>query len=291
LETTFTTETGKVTLTDAMAFADGERGHDVGLDAPHELLRSVKGLSGRVKLRMELAPRPEYGLVKPLMRLDDAGRARTLGGSGRVALRSGVALTMADSTIRATFTVAACEVTGFALRWAPPELRDPLPPTRPNAVAERIEETAEAWRSWEAEHDIYGGRIGSSCGKLTRAEGPDIPTDRRDRRGTHHLPAGDGGRRAQLGLPLRLDPRLQHDDRGPIHRRVPRGVEKFVSFMTSSAGGRAGEAHYRSCTASAANITSRSLSSAICVVGATRGRYAWATAPGSRCSSTSTASS
>ena len=165
LETTFTTETGKVTLTDAMAFADGERGHDVGLDAPHELLRSVKGLSGRVKLRMELAPRPEYGLVKPLMRLDDAGRARTFGGSGRVALRSGVALTMADSTIRATFTVAACEVTGFALRWAPPELRDPLPPTRPNAVAERIEETAEAWRSWEAEHDIYGGRIGSSCGK------------------------------------------------------------------------------------------------------------------------------
>jgi len=71
----------------------------------------------------------------------------------------------------------------------------------------------------------------------------------------------------------------------------PEGVEKFVSFMTSSAGGRAGEAHYRSCTASAANITSRSLSSAICVVGATRGRYAWATAPGSRCSSTSTASS
>jgi hypothetical protein len=169
LETTFTTETGKVTLTDAMAFADGERGHDVGLDAPHELLRSVKGLSGRVKLRMELAPRPEYGLVKRTGKAAHAARrrrpGRTFGGSGRVALRSGVALTMADSTIRATFTVAACEVTGFALRWAPPELRDPLPPTRPNAVAERIEETAEAWRSWEAEHDIYGGRIGSSCGK------------------------------------------------------------------------------------------------------------------------------
>src|SRR5512133_3176033 len=53
LETTFTTATGKVTLTDAMAFAEGKRGHDVGLDAPHELLRSVKGLSGEVELRME----------------------------------------------------------------------------------------------------------------------------------------------------------------------------------------------------------------------------------------------
>ena len=30
-----------------MAFAEGQRGHDLGFDAPHELLRSVEGLSGR----------------------------------------------------------------------------------------------------------------------------------------------------------------------------------------------------------------------------------------------------
>src|ERR687894_3079089 len=69
VETTFTTDTGRVTLTDAMAFAEGQRGHDLGYDAPHELIRSVEGVSGEVELELELAPRPQYGLIKPLVRI------------------------------------------------------------------------------------------------------------------------------------------------------------------------------------------------------------------------------
>jgi alpha,alpha-trehalase len=240
LETTFATETGKVTLTDAMAFVDGQRGHDVGLDAPHELLRSVKGLSGEVELRMELAPRPEYGLVKPLMRLDDAG-ARTFGGSGRVALRSSVALTMADSTIGAAFTVAAGEVAGFALRWAPPELRDPPPPTSPNDVGERVEETVEAWRSWEREHDIY--------------EGPHKELVRQSSRvlkGLTYRPTGAIVAAPTTSLPETVGGERNWDYRFAWIRdssmtiealyigACPEEVEEFVSFMTSSAGGRAG---------------------------------------------------
>src|SRR3712207_270354 len=76
VETTFTTDTGTVRLTDAMVFAEGQRGHDLGYDAPHELVRSVEGVSGEVDLVLDLAPRPEYGLIKPLIRLDDGG-ART----------------------------------------------------------------------------------------------------------------------------------------------------------------------------------------------------------------------
>ena len=41
-----------------------------------------------------------------------------------------------------------------------------------------------------------------------RDQGPDLHADRRDRRRAHHLAAGDPGRRAQLGLPLHVDPRL-----------------------------------------------------------------------------------
>ena len=51
IETVFTTDIGQVRLTDAMAFAEGQRGHDLGSDAPHELLRSVEGLSGAGKRR------------------------------------------------------------------------------------------------------------------------------------------------------------------------------------------------------------------------------------------------
>src|SRR5918994_3646154 len=64
IETTFTTDTGMVRLIDVMAAAEGQRGHDLGFDAPHELLRSVEGVDGAVMMVMELAPRPEYGLIR-----------------------------------------------------------------------------------------------------------------------------------------------------------------------------------------------------------------------------------
>src|SRR5215211_7844263 len=66
IETTFTTDTGSVRLLDAMAFAEGQRGHELGFDTPHEVLRAVEGISGQVELQMELSPRGEYGLVRPL---------------------------------------------------------------------------------------------------------------------------------------------------------------------------------------------------------------------------------
>src|SRR5919197_548637 len=112
IETTFTTDTGTVRLRDAMSFADGQRGHDLGYDAPHELLRGVEGVDGEVELTLELAPRPEYGLSMPLE--------------------------VADSTMRAAFMVRAGERIGFALRWASPEDRAAPEPTTAERVAERI---------------------------------------------------------------------------------------------------------------------------------------------------------
>src|SRR5215211_2692827 len=50
IETTFTTQAGTVRLLDAMAFTEGQRGHELGFDAPHEVLRVVEGVSGRVEL-------------------------------------------------------------------------------------------------------------------------------------------------------------------------------------------------------------------------------------------------
>src|SRR5215211_2366780 len=121
IETTFTTDTGSVRLRDAMAFPDGQRGHDLGFDAPHEVLRGVEGIDGEVELIMELAPRPEYGLITPLIRLEDGG-ARTFG-SGRISVRSSVPLEIADATMRAAFTVRDGAQVGFSLRWASAEDR------------------------------------------------------------------------------------------------------------------------------------------------------------------------
>src|SRR5919199_2409280 len=120
IETTFTTEGGSVRLLDALAFAEGQRGHDLGFDAPHELLRSVEGVDGSVELALELAPRPEYGLVKPLFREEEGG-GRTFGGVGRVAVQASVPVEIDDATMRARFTLRAGEIAACALRWGPAE--------------------------------------------------------------------------------------------------------------------------------------------------------------------------
>src|SRR3954470_9815009 len=120
VETTFTTEMGRVRLTDALAFADGQRGHDLGHDAPHELLRRVEVLEGRVDMVMELVPRPEYGLVKPLLRRTEDG-VRSFGGPNQFGMRASVPLAVDGADVRALFAGAAA----FALRWGATEL--PLP--------------------------------------------------------------------------------------------------------------------------------------------------------------------
>src|SRR5919199_3059404 len=120
IETTFTTACGVVRLRDAMAFAPGQRGHDLGHDAPHEVLRSVEGVAGSVELEMELVPRPEYGLVRPLVRVVDGG-AKTFGGPNRVEVSSAVPLELRDAGLHSRFSVREGQRLGFSVVWAAPE--------------------------------------------------------------------------------------------------------------------------------------------------------------------------
>jgi GH15 family glucan-1,4-alpha-glucosidase len=158
LETELTTPTGTVRLRDALVFPEGQRGHDIGVGAPHELLRSVEGVTGSVDLVLELAPRPEYGLVRPLFRKTDDG-GRTFGGPNQVAIRAGVPTEVEEGTMRAVFTVREGDPIGFSLRWIPPDAREAPAATPPEEVASRIEATVDTWRSWESEHSIYDGRF------------------------------------------------------------------------------------------------------------------------------------
>jgi GH15 family glucan-1,4-alpha-glucosidase len=240
IETTFTTETGRVRLTDAMAFAEGQRGHDLGFDAPHEVLRSVEGAEGSVDLVMELAPRPEFGLYRPLVRLLDDG-ARTFGGTSPLRMRAGIPLEVDDeSTIRAVFTVAEAESPGFALRWLPVDAQEPPEPTAAAEVAARVADTAEAWRSWEAVHDIYRG----AYRELVRHSA-------RVLKGLTYRPTGAIVAAPTTSLPETVGGERNWDYRFSWIRDSSLTIEalyigacsdeaeEFVSFMTSAAGGRA----------------------------------------------------
>src|SRR5919106_956335 len=220
----------------------GQRGHDLGYGAPHEVLRSVEGISGSVELVMELAARPEFGLYRPLIRLLDDG-ARTFGGTAPLRLRAGVPLEVdGEATIRAAFTVAAEEEVGFALRLLPVEEQPPPEPTAPGEVAARVGDTVAAWQSWEAEHDIY--------------EGPHKELVRHSARvlkGLTYRPTGAIVAAPTTSLPETVGGERNWDYRFSWIRdssltiealyigACPDEAEEFVSFMTSSAGGRAGE--------------------------------------------------
>jgi alpha,alpha-trehalase len=241
LETVFKTDRGSVRLTDAMAFAPGQRHHDLGFDAPHEVLRSVEGISGEVELVMELAPRPEYGLVRPLFRHEEGG-GRTFGGPNRLAVRTGVPTTLKDATMTAAFSVAEGDEVGFALRWAPVEHRDAVQATAPGNVATRIRDTVEGWTSWEAEHDIYDGPHRD----LVRFSA-------RVLKGLTYRPTGAIVAAPTTSLPETVGGERNWDYRYSWIRdssltlealyigACPDEADEFVSFMTSSAGGRAGE--------------------------------------------------
>jgi len=240
VETVFATDTGRVRLRDAMAFAEGQREHELGHDAPHELLRGLQGLSGTVELVMELAPRPEYGLVKPLVRLEEGG-ARTFGAC-RLAVRCDVALEVQDSTLRAAFAVAEGERLGFSMRWAPPEQRAAHEPTPAVDVPDRIEDSAEAWCSWEAVHDIYQG-----------PHRDHVRLSSRVLKGLTYRPTGAIVAAPTTSLPETVGGERNWDYRYSWIRDASLTVEalyigtcsneaeEFISFMTSSAGGRAAE--------------------------------------------------
>jgi GH15 family glucan-1,4-alpha-glucosidase len=241
IETTFTTDTGSVRLLDAMAFGEGERKHELGLAAPHEVLRAVEGISGRTQLEMELAPRPEYGLVRPLFRQQDRG-GRTFGGPNRIAVRAGAPVKVRDATMRASFEVDQGETVGFSLRWYPPEEANPASATDPTQVLQRIGDVIEAWRSWEAEHDIYEG----PHKELVRASA-------RVLKGLTYRPTGAIIAAPTTSLPESVGGERNWDYRFSWIRdssltlealyiaACPDEAEEFVSFMTSSAGGHAGE--------------------------------------------------
>jgi GH15 family glucan-1,4-alpha-glucosidase len=159
-----------------------------------------------------------------------------------VSVRSAVPLEVADSTMRATFTVGEGEQLGFSVRSAEAESREAPQPTSSAAVAARIEDTTEGWRSWEAEHDIY--------------EGPHrelVRMSSRVLKGLSYRPTGAIVAAPTTSLPETVGGERNWDYRFSWIRDSSLTIEalyigtcsdeaeEFVSFMTSSAGGRAGE--------------------------------------------------
>src|SRR6266705_3442879 len=75
LETTYRTAAGTAILTDAMAVGRNDRGHDLGAGSPGVLLRSLACTDGEMDIEVSYAPRPEYGLIHPILETVPGGLA------------------------------------------------------------------------------------------------------------------------------------------------------------------------------------------------------------------------
>ncbi len=156
LETTFHTPTGAVAITDALAMGDGNRGHQLGRDAPHLLLRRATCLEGEVDLDLEYVPRPEYGLVHPL--LDDVdGGLTAIGGADVLVLSAPMPLTLDESSASGQLHLRRGESAGFALHHRKRAETGSAKVWSQSEIGARLEDTVSAWESWSELHQAYEG--------------------------------------------------------------------------------------------------------------------------------------
>jgi len=155
LETTFTTGGGTAVLTDAMAVGRNERGHDLGAGSPGVLLRRLVCTAGEMDIEVSYAPRPEYGLIHPILEAVPGGVAAR-GGAGRLLLSAPVAFGIDGASATAHVHLAAGQEASFALAHGQAG-EPPLPGWDSEAITARLEDTLAGWRSWSAIHQTYEG--------------------------------------------------------------------------------------------------------------------------------------
>ena len=153
LRTEHQTPTGVLRVTDCLALAPGERGHAIGLRSPDALVRLVEAVGNDVEVEVELAPRPEYGLVVPRL-VREGGAIASVGGPHRLFLTGGDELEVDGGAARGRLRLRDGERRGLVLRRVVGiDAGAPDPIDAEAAIAETI----DSWRSWSDLHQGYDG--------------------------------------------------------------------------------------------------------------------------------------
>src|SRR5262245_6896366 len=155
LETTFTTPTGTAVLIDLLAVGPDNGGHRLGRDVPHLLVRRVACTAGEVDFDVSYEPRPEYGLVMPLLSAV-AGGITARGGADWLVLTSPIPLDVTGSHASGRMTLRAGESMYFALHRTTLE-QTPARIWSQDELAAQLDNTVGAWRSWSELHQGYDG--------------------------------------------------------------------------------------------------------------------------------------
>jgi GH15 family glucan-1,4-alpha-glucosidase len=155
LETTFTTATGVLVLTDLLALGPDNGGHRLGRNVPHLLVRRVACTSGSVQVNISYAPRPEYGLVVPLLAHVEGG-VTARGGAEWLVLTAPLDLQLDHGAAHGQVILNAGQTTHLALHRSTLE-QTPAHVWSASDLAATVDATVADWQSWSDLHQTYDG--------------------------------------------------------------------------------------------------------------------------------------
>ncbi|WP_049580703.1 glycoside hydrolase family 15 protein [Streptomyces sp. SBT349] len=166
LRTEFTTATGTVAVTDALATGPADDPHRLGAEAPHLLVRRLSCEAGEVEASVDFRPRPGYGLASPGFTACEGGIV-TRAVDGTLVLSTPLRLTPEPGPdpagATATTTLYAGDDLYFGLHWDPPGDRSgpsaspPRGPFPSDELGAALATTIDSWRGWSRMHQRYQG--------------------------------------------------------------------------------------------------------------------------------------
>jgi GH15 family glucan-1,4-alpha-glucosidase len=141
LETDLSTASGRIEIVD---FMSPWGGHPT-------LVRLVYGLTGRVRMTMDLRFRFGYGEVIPWVRMID-GVLQAVSGPDQLSLHTPVTLMGKGPATTASFEVEAGECVPFVLIWSQSHEDPPSPPN----PLQKLQETERYWTTWSSQNSQTG---------------------------------------------------------------------------------------------------------------------------------------
>jgi GH15 family glucan-1,4-alpha-glucosidase len=152
LETTLSTASGSITITDAFAMRRG------GAQRPRgELLRRVHCVSGEVEVEVVFEPRFDFGEVAPWLRVGDDGKVTAIGSDDALVIHADVDwhVDRASRRLLAREAMTQGEMIDVMVVAQPAHLIDPTAADA-GRVGEHLDESIEWWRAWSSATTVDG---------------------------------------------------------------------------------------------------------------------------------------
>jgi GH15 family glucan-1,4-alpha-glucosidase len=149
LDTDWTAAGGSVRVTDCMPIRIQRRPFSHG---NADVIRIVEGVSGRVKMRVALTVRFDYGRIIPWVRRDEHGDLVFIGGPDALCLRTDIELEPQGLHHVAEFEIEEGEQVAFVLTWYCSHEQPPSPVRAVHA----LHDTLGSWTAWAGQSTYLG---------------------------------------------------------------------------------------------------------------------------------------